>query len=76
MPFGKAESENNGENFYCQHGPAECTGNRIQSCVLDAINYEQDTSVRYIDCQMQRNADFSGKEVTFRNGYVLNDRHE
>lgn len=65
VPFGKSESENH--HFYCQHGPAECTGNRIQSCVLDAVNYEQDASVRFVDCQMQSNADFSGKEVLYRN---------
>lgn len=63
VPFGKSVSENNGKAFYCQHGPAECTGNRIQSCVLDAIDYEQDASVRFVNCQMQQNADFSGKEV-------------
>lgn len=63
VPFGKSESVNNGEAFFCQHGPAECSGNEIQSCVFDAINYDQDASVRFLNCQMQSTADYSGKEV-------------
>lgn len=57
------QSEKNGEEFYCQHGPAECTGNRIQSCVLDALNNDQDAKVKFVTCQMKRNAEYSGKKV-------------
>lgn len=64
VPFGNAESENHGETFNCQHGAAECTGNRIQSCVLDAIDYEQDASVQFVGCQMSKKADATGREVT------------
>lgn len=63
VPFGKSRSENNGKVFHCQHGAAECTQNRIQSCVLDAIDYEQDASVRFVGCQMNQTADATGGEV-------------
>lgn len=36
VPFGKSASPDvsgNGE-WYCQHGPDECLGNRIQTCML------------------------------------------
>lgn len=57
------QSEKNGEVFHCQHGPAECTGNRIQSCVLDALNDDQDAKVKFVTCQMKWNAEYSGKKV-------------
>lgn len=62
VPFGKAESENNGEHFFCQHGPAECSRNRIQSCVLNELIENQSKAVEFVGCQMNRKADFSGKE--------------
>lgn len=63
VPFGKCTSENNGEVFHCQHGPAECAGNRMHSCVLDAIDYDQDASVQFLGCQMKKKSDATGKEV-------------
>lgn len=63
VPFGISWSENNGEVFHCQHGPAECTGNRMQSCILDAVDYEQNASVQFLGCQMKKTADSTGREV-------------
>ncbi|KAK2711501.1 GILT-like protein 1 isoform X1 [Artemia franciscana] len=39
-------------DFTCQHGPAECDGNALQSCVL---KYTEDPTIRlnYINCLMQ-----------------------
>lgn len=51
VPFGKSESLNNGGQFSCQHGPAECEGNRLQSCVLHQTS-NQETQVKYVICQM------------------------
>ncbi|KAK2711502.1 hypothetical protein QYM36_012609, partial [Artemia franciscana] len=53
-PFGKATFTPNGDSwdFTCQHGPAECDGNALQSCVL---KYTEDPTIRlnYINCLMQ-----------------------
>ncbi|XP_017482623.1 PREDICTED: GILT-like protein F37H8.5 [Rhagoletis zephyria] len=51
VPFGKSRSVNYGSEFYCQHGPAECSGNRLQSCVLNQQS-TQDQRVRFAICQM------------------------
>ncbi|XP_055640909.1 GILT-like protein 1 [Toxorhynchites rutilus septentrionalis] len=71
IPFGKSRSINNGEQFECQHGPLECEGNRIQSCVLHQIP-DQDRQVSYVACQMNFNADPQGWECAFRSGIDLN----
>lgn len=57
------QSENNGESFFCQHGPAECTANRMQSCALDALNEDQDAKVKFVTCQMDWNAEYTGQKV-------------
>lgn len=57
------KSENSGENFFCQHGPAECTGNRLQSCVLDILNDDQDAKAKFVTCQMKWNAEYTGRKV-------------
>ncbi|XP_067615203.1 GILT-like protein 1 [Eurosta solidaginis] len=51
VPFGKSRSVNYGSEFYCQHGPAECSGNRLQTCVLSQES-TQDQRVRFAICQM------------------------
>lgn len=51
VPFGKSRSVNLGSEFFCQHGPAECAGNRLQSCVLNQQS-TQDQRVRFAICQM------------------------
>ncbi|XP_055611103.1 gamma-interferon-inducible lysosomal thiol reductase [Uranotaenia lowii] len=70
IPFGKARSINGGESFECQHGPLECEGNRIQSCVLNQLN-SQDAQVSYTTCQMHFLADPRGWECAFRSGVDL-----
>lgn len=44
VPFGKSSSpEVSGEQeWMCQHGPDECLGNRIQSCMLAQFPGDQD----------------------------------
>ncbi|KAM7361948.1 GILT-like protein 1 [Cochliomyia hominivorax] len=51
VPFGKSQSKNNGGQFFCQHGPRECLGNRQQSCVLQQTK-DQLTQVKFAVCQM------------------------
>lgn len=63
VPFGKSESENDGEAFFCQHGPAECSGNLMQSCVIDALDNDPEKSLHFVGCQMGNQAEFSGKQV-------------
>ncbi|XP_058454501.1 GILT-like protein 1 [Malaya genurostris] len=72
IPFGKSVSINDGESFECQHGPAECEGNRIQSCVLHLLP-EQDRQVSYVSCQMHADADPRGWECAFRSGVDLTE---
>ncbi|KAI8129134.1 hypothetical protein FF38_04634 [Lucilia cuprina] len=51
VPFGKSYSKNNGAQFFCQHGPRECFGNRQQSCVLQQTK-DQLSQVKFVVCQM------------------------
>lgn len=51
VPFGKSQSEGNGAIFHCQHGPAECQGNRLQSCVINSTG-NQAAQVKFVVCQM------------------------
>ncbi|XP_050304863.1 gamma-interferon-inducible lysosomal thiol reductase-like [Anthonomus grandis grandis] len=50
IPYGHAtESLINGtKTFKCQHGPAECYGNKIHSCVIDL--YDVNSSTQFIFC--------------------------
>lgn len=61
IPFGKSTS-GDGANFECQHGPAECEGNRIQSCILAAAP-SQLSQVNFVACQMSYTAEESGQSV-------------
>uniref|UniRef100_A0AAG5CTD3 Gamma-interferon inducible lysosomal thiol reductase n=1 Tax=Anopheles atroparvus TaxID=41427 RepID=A0AAG5CTD3_ANOAO len=70
IPFGKAQSVNNGQSFICQHGPAECEGNRVQSCILSLLPSQQ-AQVNYVGCQMSFDADPRGWECAFRSGVNL-----
>ncbi|XP_039970139.1 GILT-like protein 1 [Bactrocera tryoni] len=63
VPFGKSRSVNHGSEFYCQHGPAECAGNRLQSCVLNQPS-TQDQRVRFAICQMLANDKQNVEECT------------
>ncbi|XP_015037814.1 gamma-interferon-inducible lysosomal thiol reductase isoform X1 [Drosophila miranda] len=51
VPFGKSRSEQGGAIFHCQHGPAECEGNRVQSCVISSTA-NQSAQVKFVVCQM------------------------
>ncbi|XP_030556398.1 GILT-like protein 1 [Drosophila novamexicana] len=51
VPFGKSASEQSGALFHCQHGPAECEGNRLQSCVISSTQ-NQAAQVKFVVCQM------------------------
>uniref|UniRef100_U5ETP9 Putative gamma-interferon inducible lysosomal thiol reductase n=1 Tax=Corethrella appendiculata TaxID=1370023 RepID=U5ETP9_9DIPT len=62
VPFGKAESINNGESFECQHGPDECTGNMVQSCALDYLK-DPEQQMRFVTCHMK----FGRKDLLGRN---------
>lgn len=63
VPFGFSEREGNSTEFTCHHGVEECRANRIQSCVLDVLDNDQDEFVRFLACQMNKTADATGKEV-------------
>lgn len=39
----------------CQHGEAECWGNKIQACGLQYLKDDADRSLRYIACFMTYN---------------------
>lgn len=72
VPFGKSNSINNGIEFQCQHGPPECEGNRMQSCVLNEFDNDQDKQVQFAICQMSGNADPIGKHC----GEIVGIQHD
>ncbi|XP_059620902.1 GILT-like protein 1 [Phlebotomus argentipes] len=63
VPFGKSSSSPNGDTveFECQHGPAECEGNRMQSCVLRQLPNNPDEQINFVACQMNFRAESSGR---------------
>lgn len=50
-------------SFECQHGPQECDGNRVQSCVLNHLAENADAQTEFVACQMAPGADQTGLEV-------------
>lgn len=51
-------------SFDCQHGPAECDGNRVQSCVLNHLANDADAQAEFVNCQMKFSAEPSGAKVS------------
>ena len=43
------EPNGNSWSFSCQHGPAECTGNKQQSCILKYV-LDQSSQIDIIHC--------------------------
>uniref|UniRef100_A0A1I8PBL7 Uncharacterized protein n=1 Tax=Stomoxys calcitrans TaxID=35570 RepID=A0A1I8PBL7_STOCA len=72
VPFGKSYSENNGAQFYCQHGPKECLGNRQQSCILQQTN-DQEQQVEFAVCQMAISNKSRGIDDCARSSGLSND---
>ncbi|XP_074038841.1 GILT-like protein 1 isoform X2 [Leptinotarsa decemlineata] len=64
IPYGKAvHNYNNGSyEFSCQHGPSECKGNKLQSCIL-AHNDDQLKQVQFVNCIMRRRSRSSSSTV-------------
>ncbi|KAL9872981.1 GILT-like protein 1 [Glossina fuscipes] len=63
VPFGKSNSFDNGLQFFCQHGPTECMGNRQQSCVLHQ-SHDPLAQVKFAVCQMNKLDTSSIKECS------------
>lgn len=71
VPFGRSKSlDDNGEKFECQHGPAECSGNKIQSCGLSKLEGKPDAQEAFVVCQMKQSNETTGKEVKKHNFFV------
>ncbi|XP_031634103.1 GILT-like protein 1 [Contarinia nasturtii] len=60
VPFGKSKSltQGHGVGFTCQHGPDECSGNKIHSCGLRSST-TQAQQVEFVTCQMSYGSDGS-----------------
>ncbi|XP_025156551.1 uncharacterized protein LOC105186426 [Harpegnathos saltator] len=62
IPYGKAtharESATSPWQFQCQHGPAECRGNKAQACAINAIKFsevaenQEQLMVNVVSCAM------------------------
>ena len=37
-------------DFYCQHGPKECRGNMIHTCVLNEYKHNHTTVLPFVEC--------------------------
>ncbi|XP_071449858.1 GILT-like protein 1 [Hetaerina americana] len=56
IPFGKSASGKYSDGtivFFCQHGPKECSGNKMQSCALSLLS-TQDSQVQFVTCVMSK----------------------
>ncbi|XP_046400599.1 GILT-like protein 1 [Ischnura elegans] len=56
IPFGKAKSHKMPDGtirFACQHGPRECSGNRMQSCALSLLP-DPAKQAQFVTCVMSR----------------------
>lgn len=51
VPFGKAQKNPEADGFVCQHGPAECYYNKIQSCVLHELSTQAEQAA-FVVCAM------------------------
>lgn len=49
--FQKSTPKGNSVSFSCQHGPDECSGNKIHSCGLQ-VAHTQAQQVEFVTCQM------------------------
>lgn len=58
----------NTTTFQCQHGPAECRENMLQSCALHTLIGRPDDQMLYVACQMNKTVDHSGEECAKRLG--------
>lgn len=54
----KSFLQGNSAAFTCQHGPDECSGNKIHSCGLNAAP-SQAAQVEFVTCQMSYGAEGS-----------------
>ncbi|XP_076048630.1 uncharacterized protein LOC143029685 [Oratosquilla oratoria] len=73
IPFGKATAtpDGNSISFQCQHGPNECYGNKVQSCVVDMYNVDQ--QVEFISCMFEYGSAYSGSKCAKRVGLEWED---
>lgn len=53
VPFGNANvsypRHDNKPVFNCQHGPAECYGNRVQACAIEMLK-NTELAIKYVQC--------------------------
>ncbi|KAG8236601.1 hypothetical protein J437_LFUL016850 [Ladona fulva] len=49
VPYGNSNTTEN--DFVCQHGPDECTGNKLQACALSHLT-DQDQKMKFVNCFM------------------------
>lgn len=67
VPFGRAKSlDAEGKEFECHHGPEECVANRIQSCALEHLKIKPDAQEQFVVCQMRKDSEPSGREVSWK----------
>lgn len=69
VPFGKAQKNIENDGFICQHGPAECYLNKVQSCVLDKLTTQADKAA-FVICAMSPDFVYPGAEVIIVGLYI------
>lgn len=48
-----------GYEFECQHGSAECFGNKVHACAIDKVGDEL-TSLKLVSCMMEDSGNIEG----------------
>ncbi|XP_063953474.1 gamma-interferon-inducible lysosomal thiol reductase-like [Lytechinus pictus] len=61
VPYGNAQEREYGSKWYftCQHGPAECVGNLVETCILSILPF--DKAFPFIHCLEMYNPSTDGK---------------
>lgn len=75
IPYGNSNTTKDGDGHYtfeCQHGPAECLGNKVQACALGHLTKDED-KVKFINCMMMsKNVSNNGLECAT----TINVKHQ
>ncbi|PAA68744.1 hypothetical protein BOX15_Mlig022516g1 [Macrostomum lignano] len=74
VPYGNAKETIKGHRwiFECQHGPAECEGNQVETCAIGMLNDKPDRWMAYLSCVEERSTADNMLQVAEQCAVALN----